>query len=165
MRKDTSDAIKEKLTQIKKLTREVEQLMTRGDRFIVRAATGEKSGYVDLFDPINATTNVIAAFNLESFEPDFKNLSRGIFQAIKAIPITAIGPGSFDLYISHLDDWKLSDAEIGEGSATIRAHMLAIFDQYSVEPQLLFQDEIEEMEDEYDTLYNSGEHNGSETTT
>ena len=158
MRKDTSDAIKEKLIQIKKLTREVEQLMTRGDRFIIRAAIGKNSGYVDLFDPMNATTNVIAAFNLENFEPNFKNLSRGIFQAIKAIPITAIAPGSFDLAISHLDDWipsVMSDEEIGEDSAAIRAHMLAIFDQYSIKPQLLFQDEIDEMEDEYDSLYNS----------
>jgi hypothetical protein len=153
--------IHEKLRQIKKLTKEVELLLDKGEQFIIRAALGEKRGYVDIYDPINMKTNLVALFKREEeFEKDLRHLSAGIYQSIKMIPLTAAKAECFKLKISGVDDWlpevishEEFEEEHGEQAVAIRAYLLSILDQYSVKPEILFFEEQDDMEEEYDALH------------
>ena len=82
---------------------------------------------------------------------------RSIHQAIGRIPISMI-PEGFKLMLAHTDDWNDEywdkDSYTKEVSET-RAKMKEVFDSYFVTPELLTMDELQELEDEYDTLYSS----------
>jgi hypothetical protein len=114
MKESIINQVNNKLKQIKTIVREVEQLLANGDRFIIRAALTEKRGFVDIYDPINKRKNLVGMFDRKDYTTDLRNISRGIFQSIKMIPLTAVSPGCFDLKINHTDDWipeEISDEE------------------------------------------------------
>lgn len=160
MKDNIRKEINHKLRLIKKLTKEIESLIDKGDRFIIRAATRKEFGCVDIYDPVHKTTNLIALYERDdSWIINFQMKARGIYQAIKYIPISMISPGSFDLQISHLDDWDesvVTEEEMGEECQQVRLNMLAIFEQYGIKPKALSLNELEEMEEEYDPIYRDG---------
>ena len=54
--------------------------------------------------------------------------------------------------------------EFNEDAKNIRLHLLACYEQYGVELEEMDKDELEDMEYEHDTIYNSGKDGGDQTS-
>ena len=181
MRRSLKRDIIEKIEQVNDIIRDLYNLVDRGNKFVIRAGYAkddlqQRWGLVDIYDPINKDLHLIGCYewhgSYESAEDEQVNLqmqAKGIYQAIKYIPITAISPGSFEVcvdgYSMNLwDESYTADEDLNEETRTIRLHLLAAFEQYGVELEELSKDELEDMGYEHDTIYNSGKHGNDEAS-
>lgn len=157
-------SILKKIRKIESLISEVKQEIKKENSIpIIKAGIGNKKIIAELSIPGQPSRPVIYEIT-EDYNLNMENLCRAIHAAISQIPITLVIETSFKLYIAQMDDWN-GEIDIKEQySARISNlinKMLEIFNSYSVKPELLYMDELKEIEEEYDTLYNSGKFKSS----